>query len=296
MAGAALRFDRELWRAKLGPLLEQWKNLTERHPALTNANKPPQETKPRNNNTTSSEDESVLDPIVGFVAMENEIASAITCMVSASLAQLKKVVYGTLLLTPAIQAVAAALIAGRVPGVWAKKWEGPEKPTVWIAALARKASSLATWASKAHNGSLLDEPLDLSEVFRPLTFLNALRQLTARKAQCPMDALTLVTAWQAARVNSPHVIVCHGLLLQGAELQGTTLIEANSDATEIVQVPPLALGYSPHKQDLANDQLQVPLYHDTTREQLLVEIALPIKEDADIWILAGVALFLIDIM
>ena len=44
-----------------------------------------------------------------------------------------------------------------------------------------KALALSTWQEKSAQGVLLKEkPLDLSEVFNPATFLNALRQETAR--------------------------------------------------------------------------------------------------------------------
>ncbi|KAH8054009.1 dynein light chain binding protein [Aureococcus anophagefferens] len=48
-----------------------------------------------------------VDPIAGFVAMERAIAAAITAEVAATLDALRKVVYGTALLTPHIQAVVA---------------------------------------------------------------------------------------------------------------------------------------------------------------------------------------------
>lgn len=191
-------------------------------------------------------------------------------------------------------------MGGSVPPSWCKRWEGPGKPAPWLALLARKASAIARWKQQAADGSLLDAELDLNDVFRPLTFLNALRQLTARKAACPMDALHLVSGWSKGAITAPAPIVVKGLLLQGAELQGTTLVEAATDAPEIVLMPSLAIGYAQADQASTslsrNDgTLQVPLYHDATREQFLVEIALPLgREDPDIWVLAGIAIFLSD--
>ena len=84
-----------------------------------------------------------------------------------------------------------------------------------------------------------------------------------------------------------HTATSQGLLLQGAELQGTTLVEAATDAAEIVLMPSLAMGYSQLSSSKCNGDstLKVPLYHDATREQLLVEIALPLgRENPDIWV------------
>ena len=43
-----------------------------------------------------------------------------------------------------------------------------------------RAVAVQTWVDKAQNNNLLRDSLDLSELFRPDTFLNALRQQTAR--------------------------------------------------------------------------------------------------------------------
>ena len=51
-------------------------------------------------------------PIDAFVVMEDAMAVALVSNVDASLQAIKKVLYGTALLTPAIQGIASALIAG----------------------------------------------------------------------------------------------------------------------------------------------------------------------------------------
>ena len=254
---------------------------------------------------------SASGPIAAFVAMENEAAKCIKTSVSSSLISLKKVVHGTTLLTPLVQTIAASLMMGKVPREWKQQWDGPEKPSVWLSSLVAKSQAIESWHSKVqnssqtinrlpfstrqvHNKSLLKEELSLDDIFRPLTFLNALCQLTARQTSCSMDALHLVSAWSRISINSPVAIVAKGLLLQGAELQDTHLVETSNNAPEITSLPALALGYCTVRPSSELSSLDIPLYHDTTREQLLVQIALPIQEDADIWILAGIAIFLAD--
>ena len=51
-------------------------------------------------------------------------------VVDNNMKALKRVVFGSGLLTPQIQANAAALLANTVPIKWEKKWEGPEIPQV----------------------------------------------------------------------------------------------------------------------------------------------------------------------
>jgi dynein heavy chain 2 len=57
---------------------------------------------------------------------------------------------------------------------------GPEDPLAWLRALVSKALALGEWQARVGTGVLLKSPLALTELFRPETFLNALRQQTAR--------------------------------------------------------------------------------------------------------------------
>lgn len=42
--------------------------------------------------------------------------------------------------------------------------------------MVRKKASLSRWEGAAARGDLLDKPVDLSNLFNPNTFLNAVRQ------------------------------------------------------------------------------------------------------------------------
>ena len=69
----------------------------------------------------------------------------------------------------------------QVPSVWSSRWDGPEDPAMYLRTVVAKALALSSWLQKSELGSLLgDEPLDLSELFNPATFLNALCQQTGR--------------------------------------------------------------------------------------------------------------------
>ena len=110
-----------------------------------------------------------------------------------------------------------------------------------------------------------------------------------------MDVLHLISAWPNAGITSSLSIIVKGLLLQGAELRGTSLVEASNDAPEIILMPSLSLGYSREMLSHSSDELVIPLYRDATREHFLLDITLPIQKDADVWILAGLAIFLADV-
>uniref|UniRef100_A0ACB8FH32 Cytoplasmic dynein 2 heavy chain 1 n=1 Tax=Sphaerodactylus townsendi TaxID=933632 RepID=A0ACB8FH32_9SAUR len=52
------------------------------------------------------------------------------------------------------------------------------------------------WVGKAEKQTLLSDILDLSELFHPDTFLNALRQETARVMSCSVDSLKFTASWK----------------------------------------------------------------------------------------------------
>jgi len=68
----------------------------------------------------------------------------------------------------------------QTPISWLEKWDGPEDPLAYLRGLVNRAVAIQSWVEKAESGRLLGETLDLSELFHPDTFLNALRQQTAR--------------------------------------------------------------------------------------------------------------------
>ena len=69
----------------------------------------------------------------------------------------------------------------QIPGSWLELWEGPSDPAVYLHSLVARTLALGVWEERGRGGQLLEEgALDLSELFHPDTFLNALRQQTAR--------------------------------------------------------------------------------------------------------------------
>lgn len=290
---AAQTFDREKWRAQLGPLIETWSKLTSSFhldaPSSTSGG------------GSSTKNLLALAPSDAFVALENEYALELAQHVNTALLSLKKVLYGTGLLTPAIQTVAAALLKGAVPSEWSAKWDSSENVATWLRALAMRKRALNDWQEAAASGKLLSRGLDLSDLLHPGTFLNALRQQSARALQCSMDGMKLLSCWEKDKLAATpqHAKLewfeITRLLLQGASFEGGALVEASSDAHELAAVPSCYVAYARESASELYDKescLKVPLYYSTSRERLLVEIAVPIAGDHARWVLAGVALFL----
>ena len=78
-------------------------------------------------------------------------------------------------------------------------WDGPSEPPQYIRLLVAKTLALGSWEEKAITGQLLDKTtLDLSELFHPDTFLNALRQQTARYSRL----VTIIVSVSVAYIYS----------------------------------------------------------------------------------------------
>jgi len=211
-----------------------------------------------------------------------------------------QVLFGSGLLTPVIQAVATSLLSGVVPSDWAKRWDrGPEKPQAWLRELIRKRISLTKWKASSTRGVLLNEPLALGDLFNPATFVNALRQQTARMLGTAIDRVKMVSSWEKdvrnLKRDCPLVCTLSNLLLQGASFHGNTLQESSPEASEITPAPNVNIGFVtlnvPDAYD-SEEAVGVPVYLTPSREEFLIELMVPVKGDKNKWVLSGLSLFL----
>jgi dynein heavy chain 2 len=218
-------------------------------------------------------------------------------MVDSALVALKKVLFGSGLLTPAIQLAATALLSDTLPTEWLHKWEGPDKPQAWLNEIVRKRLSLIKLRSM--KSQLLSEKLVLSDFFHPATFINALRQQTARKLGVAIDAVTMISSWGSMSSpelrESPLPCPITGLLLQGASLKGGELQDLSPDSNEISPAPVVYIGFIIKKDDNNNNNfVDVPLYHSPSREDFIVSLQMPLSSisNRSKFILSGIGLFL----
>jgi hypothetical protein len=174
--------------------------------------------------------------------------------VGADLAALKRALYAGGLLTPASPGHRAGAAGGRR----AARLGGGVGGAAHARGLAGGAGRPPGGAGRLGRPGRGRHPvrrLRLQELFRPRTFLNALRQQTARRAAAAggagavsMDSLKLVSAWDPGLLAAaPVVVSLAGLLLQGAGFDAGRgcLAEAAADAQEVLAVPHLALAWVP---------------------------------------------------
>lgn len=297
----ASKFDREKWRAQLGPVLELWQQLTSTSGVLQGKSK----TGRVGHVEVDAGSGNSLDD---FVLMENKLALELCVLVDGTLSALKKVLFGSGLLTPAIQMAAASLLEGGTPVEWSARWEGPEKPQVWLSELVRKRLALMKWQASSSRGALLEEARSLGDLFNPATFVNALRQQTARHLDTAIDRVKIICMWDSKRgdglsnfsrkFDCPLSCQLTGLLLQGATFSNGSLQESPSDGSEMSITADVMIGFiaKDSRADPYGSQptISIPVYFSASREEFLMELIMPIsdEEDGKKWTLAGVSLFL----
>uniref|UniRef100_A0A673BPT3 Dynein cytoplasmic 2 heavy chain 1 n=1 Tax=Sphaeramia orbicularis TaxID=375764 RepID=A0A673BPT3_9TELE len=225
------KFDRELWSNGLSPILNLWKKLNQGSALIHQKVSPPAE--------------GQGSPVLSFVALEQFNAIRMVQSIHQSLAALSKVIRGTQLLTPEVQKLATALLNQECPLTWQSKWEGPEEPMQYLRAVVARAIAIQNWVERAGRQALLLDTLDLSELFHPDTFLNALRQETARSMGCSMDSLVFVSSWRSHIAQAKLQVKVGGLQLEGCSFDGVHLCENQHDSPSVSAVPACYMAWVP---------------------------------------------------
>nr|ADI46936.1 DHC1bm [Volvox carteri f. nagariensis] len=297
-ADVAGGFNRAQWQAQLGPLLRLWDQLMAGAGVLKGAMK---DIRMRGTSDRGG------SPIENFLALERFKGASVVALIDRTLGGIARVLKGTDTLSSGVQLNGTALLSDTIPGAWDAAWEGPEAPMDYCRTVVAKALAIeGHWqrCQQPGGGGLLDGssgagPLELSSVFHPGTFLNALRQQSARALGCSMDALKLVTSWDAARLRSTvgaaPMVLLGGIMLQGATFDGSRLSPVTAEAPAFRAVPPMYLVWLQKDAPYTYDSyMEAPLYMTTERTKLLARVQLPVSgpEEQDSWVMAGMALFL----
>nr|BBC28429.1 cytoplasmic dynein 1b heavy chain [Yamagishiella unicocca] len=297
-ADVAGGFNRTQWQTQLGPLLRLWDQLMSGAGALKAAMK--------DIRARGTADKGGA-PIENFVALERYKGASLVALIDRTLGAIARVLKGTDTLSSGVQSSGTALLADTVPGSWDAAWEGPEAPMDYCRAVVAKAVAIeGHWqrCQQPGGGGLLDGsggagPLELSSVFHPGTFLNALRQQSARSLGCSMDMLKPVTSWDAGKLKAAAgaapVVLLGGMIMQGATFDGSRLSPVTAEAPAFRAIPPMCMVWLPKDAPFAySSYMEAPLYMTSERSKLLSRVQLPVSgpEEMDSWTLAGLSLFL----
>ncbi|XP_071846316.1 cytoplasmic dynein 2 heavy chain 1-like isoform X2 [Apostichopus japonicus] len=281
---AVERFDMETWNTELGPFLNLWKKLNQGGNLVQSKVQPP------------SDKSGTAGPILSFIQLERYNAVQLVQFVHSSLASLSKVIRGSSLLTSEVQSLAGSLLKQETPLSWQNKCEGPEDPIQYLRSIVARTLAIQGWVDMVEKGRLMSETLDLSELFHPDTFLNALRQETARDMKTSMDSLKFVCKWSSSVPNAKQQIKVGGLQLDGCTFDGSRLSENQRNSPSVCTVPTCNMAWvSQNSDDIysSTDSISLPVYFSEDREKIVTNLKLPcLSSERDRWVQTGAALFL----
>ena len=153
----------------------------------------------------SQQDYTTKDPVDQFIYLEMSGVKAIIERVHDQISNIVGVLQGSIMLTPATQAIAEDLLKDQLPGSWEKMYDGPVNPSAWIRSINKKGTALCSLVSRVQQGALFRAPINLSDLLHPETFLNAFRQRSAREQKIAIDELKLVSSFENGKLGKSSI-------------------------------------------------------------------------------------------
>ncbi|CAF4415162.1 unnamed protein product, partial [Rotaria sp. Silwood2] len=276
------KFDKDKWSALLTPLLNLWKKLNQDVDLLKLRVQPPVE-------------DGSLSPIQSFLQLERYNGIQLVQTIHENLASLSKVIRGISLITNEIQEYAKDLLQNETPQTWQDRWEGPTDSLQYLRAVVSKAKAMQQIITSIKDQDIFSQTINLSDLFRPDTFLNALRQQTARATKQPMDTLVLNTSWSGELKHGKNIsIKITGLQLEGCLFDGGRLSESAPDSPSVNAFPACYIAWIPrdNAQQETREIISLPVYFSADRDKIVTRLNVPCGSDKDKWLQCGAALFL----
>jgi len=116
----------------------------------------------------------------------------------------------------------------------------------YLRAVVMKAKAMQQITTSTKDRDIFSQTINLSDLFRSDTFLNALRQQTARETKQPMDTLVLNTSWSGEVKHGKNISVkISGLQLEGCSFDGGRLSESAPDSPSVSAFPPCHIAWIP---------------------------------------------------
>ncbi|KAJ9467285.1 Cytoplasmic dynein 2 heavy chain 1 [Diplonema papillatum] len=265
------------WADRLGPITQKWTSMCTPHASEL------QRKHARLDNP---------GPVEGFILNELHTAHDLIESVDYCMDGVDRVIRGVSLLTAELQHDSSTLLGNGVPMKW-QQFECPETTDAFLKVLVTKAVALSKWHEKAQAGNVLATKLRLSDLLRPETFLNALRQQTAKQTGTALVSIVLACSWTGTIAGAGLSITVDGLQLQGAKWSDNALHECSTDDASWCKMPDCTLAWVPADPTDGSSFVLVPVYVTKSRESLLCQLRIPCpSSEVDSWILAGLALVL----
>ena len=149
--------------------------------------------------------------------------------------------------------------------------------------------NIQKWVEITDRGKILSDQLDLSEVYRPEIFFNALKQKVGREKKIPVNELKIKCSFSSQRDEISVKI--KNLILQGCSFVGNMITDAKTD-NEYEQISVLQIFYDKKEKDAG--EYEIPFYTDPNRGTLLSMLPVKVQGSMERKIIASAAIMLKD--
>jgi dynein heavy chain len=248
-----------------------------------------------------------LNPYHVVALQECERLNNIFRYLKRALIELEKGQTGELDNTEAMDELAKCIRFNKLPAAWEESAGYPSKKSqmAWFDDLLKRHDQMAEWTK-----DIKIEPkfINLSLLCNPMSFVTAVKQVTARKDNYPLDNVDIMTEVTNFSEEMIKERPQSGIYVSGMFLQGARWEDSNPDSqgflTEMLpkeldpKLPVMNIIALPLQEKKARTKgyYECPVYYTTSRGQtFLFTSYLRMEnedEDPNVWVLGGVALIL----
>ncbi len=246
------------------------------------------------------------DPYVIVSFQESDRMNILLGAIKRTLLELELGIAGSLNITDKMEVLANALNFNKVaPGWQALAYPSLKSLASWLPDLIARTLQLTTWTTNVH----LLKSTWLPGLFNPNSFLTAIKQVTARCKELPLDFMTnrsFITNWhETSDLPAAHTnggVFIHGLYLEGAGWEEGKGQEegylADSKMKELFVALPITNCFSVHINEMSWENMyHCPVFITSLRGATFVfqtNVRLDTDDSECRWILAGAAILLSD--
>ena len=226
------------------------------------------------------EKEKKEDEVIQSMFYQEAIkANTILRIVKDDLIAIRDVLEGRTRPTLSIHVLAKSVWINQVPTQWVSFFPSKKNLFDWVDDLRKRLQQIHVWTQDLE----VPQPVNLSKLFRPQAYANAILTQDATTQKVSVNSLRLrLKPWKEGEQTTPQERLVSGLLLRGAQWTGETL-DREDEKNAYQRLPPMKLITERIPESPQNNEYICPVYFEEyNRNTFLFDVPLPSNQD-DLW-------------
>ena len=278
---SSIKYDKDTWTIKLAPIINLWNDIFKQDSLLTLE-------KLLSKINNKGDEEIGKEPILAHLKTEAETIISLVKCISGHISLIENVLFSNGVISSDLFNICLNLLVNVTPLLWQKIWEGSESPQFYLKSITKKLVECAKYLSSEGKMSTVN----LNHMLYPETFLNSLKQKTARLMKKPIDELTIGFSF-AKMEKAAYSIQVNGLLLQGSVDKGYLISSFEKvSKEELTILPSVYFYFYDSSVEKKKETIEIPIYDTIFRERFICKLDFEYKGDKSDLILQGIAICL----